>query len=95
MEALLIDDHELVGLGVAHLLSEIKQITSVVCVRSLAEARLHIERSRPLPALVILDIHLGEENGLDIIPFLRAFCHRARAKMPAVLVCSIVEDPFL
>jgi len=96
MEVLLVDDHELVTLGVAGLLAEIKQITSIACVRSLAEARQRIGKAEAgMPALVILDIHLGEENGLDFISFLKEFCRSARAKMPAVLVCSIVEDPFL
>jgi NarL family two-component system response regulator LiaR len=42
----------------------------------------------------VLDILLGEENGLDFLPFLKIFCREKSIPMPPVLVCSVLEDPF-
>jgi len=37
---------------------------------------------------------LGEENGLDFLPFLENFCKKGKISKPPVLVCSVLEDPF-
>jgi NarL family two-component system response regulator LiaR len=37
---------------------------------------------------------LGEENGLEFLPFLKNFCREKRIPIPPVLVCSVLEDPF-
>jgi len=56
----------------------------------------------PLPQIVILDISMGggnnagvQEDGLTFIPELEKICKERKAPMPAVLVCSMYEDPFL
>ena len=46
------------------------------------------------PSLIILDIMLGEENGLDFLPFLKKFCKSNEIKKPPVLVCSVLDEPF-
>jgi len=46
------------------------------------------------PGLVVLDIQLGAENGLDFLPFLKDFCKARQIPMPPVLVCSAFDDPF-
>jgi len=42
----------------------------------------------------MLDIILGEENGLDFLPFLEGHCSRNGLAKPFVLVCSVLEEPF-
>lgn len=47
-----------------------------------------------MPAVIILDIALGEENGLEFIGYLKKNYALRRVKMPALLMCSMYEDPF-
>ena len=93
MEVLLIDDHPMLNYGLAACLEETGRFSVSGQVKSLAEAKRFIEESK-LPSLVILDILLGEENGLDFLPFLESFCQTKKIPKPPVLVCSILEDPF-
>jgi len=100
MEVLLVDDHDLMNTGVAALLAGTGYYTVAGQVQSLAEAKRFVEEAaegtaRKMPSLVLLDIQLGKENGLDFIPFLKNLCRSRRLKMPPVLVCSILEDHFL
>jgi NarL family two-component system response regulator LiaR len=100
MEALLIDDHQLVNMGLASCLEETERFSIAGQASTLAEAVRFIEQayegsSCELPALIILDIMLGEENGLDFLPFLKNFCREKDITMPAVIVCSVLEDPIL
>jgi DNA-binding NarL/FixJ family response regulator len=69
---------------------------------SLEEARKLMKELESLPQIVILDISLGSENkgavqedGLTFIPEIEKICNERNAPMPAVLVCSMYEDPFL
>ena len=91
---LLIDDHPMLNYGLASCLEETGRF--VVCgqAESLAQAMRNVENLKTLPALVILDILLGEENGLDFLPFLESFCGGKNKPKPPVLVCSVLEDPF-
>ena len=50
--------------------------------------------SHTLPSLIILDIQLGAENGLDFLPFLETHCRKKKLIQPPVLVCSVLEEPF-
>jgi len=98
MEVLLVDDHPMVNAGLASLLEETGRFTVAGQVTSLTDAKRFIEETEKLPSLIILDIMLGEENGLDFLPFLKHHC-AAKAPsqethMPPVLVCSVLEDPF-
>ncbi|MDR1803368.1 MAG: response regulator transcription factor [Treponema sp.] len=94
MYVLLIDDHPLVNSGLASCLEETGRFSVSGQVNSLAEAMHFIEKARRLPSLIILDILLGEENGLDFLPFLKSFCRGKKIPKPPVLVCSVLEDPF-
>ena len=91
---LLIDDHPLVNYGLALCLEETGRF--IVCGKaaSLNEARCFIEKTEYMPSLIILDIMLGEENGLDFLSFLKNFCREKKIPKPPVLVCSMIEDPF-
>ena len=94
MQVMLIDDHPMLNYGLASCLEETGRFSVGAQATSLIEARRFIEETETLPSLVILDILLGEENGLDFIPFLKNFCREKQALMPPVLVCSVLEDPF-
>ena len=91
---LLIDDHPMINYGLASCLEQTGCF--IVCgqAQSLAQARRIVEDLEMLPALVILDILLGEENGLDFLVFLDNFCKASKMPKPPVLVCSVLEDPF-
>ena len=104
IEVLMVDDHELINTGVAALLEGTGQYSVAGKAQNLTDAKRFIEESaqvtmqpvgNKMPQLVMLDIQLGNENGLDFITFLKNFCRGKRLKMPNVLVCSILEDHFL
>ena len=70
--------------------------------QSLKEAMRIIEeaaKSTFMPSLIILDMLLGEDNGLDFFPMLDKFCRDKKARgmpilKPPVLVCSALGDSF-
>lgn len=63
LEILLIDDHPLIVSGIAGLLGAAGHF--VRAVRNLADARTALAELSP--AIVLLDINLGSENGLDLL----------------------------
>jgi len=93
MDVLLIDDHPLTSLGLAFCLEETGCFHVSGQASSLGEAQGFIEMPR-IPSLIILDIQLGKENGLDFLPFLKKFCLANGIPKPPVLVCSVFDDPF-
>jgi len=93
MNVLLIDDHPLINRGLASFLEETRRFTVYGQVNSLTEARNFTEANE-VPSLIILDIMLGEENGLDFLPFLVNLCKKKKVPKPPVLICSVLEDPF-
>jgi NarL family two-component system response regulator LiaR len=95
MNVLLIDDHPMVSSGLASILEETGRFKVTGQVNSLAQAKNFFNgRKKTLPSLVILDILLGEENGLDFLPFLESYCIDKKIQKPPVLVCSVMEEPF-
>jgi NarL family two-component system response regulator LiaR len=94
MDVLLIDDHPITNNGMVSCLEETGSFAVTGQANNLGEAMRFIENSLSLPSLIILDIMLGEENGLDFLPFLKSFCQGRNVPMPPVLVCSVLEDPF-
>jgi len=104
MQVLLIDDHPLINGGLASYLEETGRFCVSGQVNSLAEAMRFIEKAAAshetsshkieFPSLIILDIMLGDENGLDFLPFLKNLCLRKKLNRPPVIVCSVLEDPF-
>jgi NarL family two-component system response regulator LiaR len=92
---MLIEDHPLTRHGLASCLEDTGRFRVTAGAASLEEARRFVEDpAAVLPEVVILDIMMGRENGLDFLCFLKEFCHTRKLKMPAVLVCSVFEDPF-
>jgi len=97
---LLIDGHSLVNSAMASLLEKTGRFRVLGQARTLAEGKRFIEKAAQaaaqtaaqMPDLIMLDIQLGEENGLDFLPFLKGFCRENRLKKPPVLVCSAFND---
>ncbi len=60
----LVDDHELVRRGVANLLEASDDITVVGEAGTAAQARARIPATRP--DVVLMDVHLPDESGIDV-----------------------------
>ena len=94
-EVLIIDDHLLANTALASLLEGAAGGLSVAGqATTLEEAMRFIKEAENLPSLIILDIQLGKENGLDILPLLEKFCKARGIPKPPVLVCSAFDDSF-
>ena len=93
MNVLLIDDHPTTNRGVASFLEADGRFSVCAQILTLGDAKRFIEQEQTLPDLVILDIMLGDENGLDFLPFLEKHCRVTKQPKPRVLVCSAVEEP--
>lgn len=73
MRVFLVDDHEVVRRGVAHLLEENLDISVVGEAGSVAEAMARIPAVRP--DVAVLDVELTDGSGVEL-------CRELRAKMP-------------
>jgi len=93
MNVLLIDDHPMTNRGVASFLEADGRFSVCTPILTLGEAKRFIEQAQTLPDFVILDIILGDGNGLDFLPFLENHCRTTKQPKPQVLVCSAVEEP--
>jgi DNA-binding NarL/FixJ family response regulator len=49
----------------------------------------------PFPQIVILDISLEKENGLEFIPEIKMLSKKRKAPAPGIVICSMHEDLFL
>jgi len=99
MEVLLIDDHPMLNAGIVSILEQTGIFKVCAQAQSLKEAIMFIEKSKTLPSLIILDMLLGDDNGLDFFPMLENYCYNKKSegkpiKKPPVLVCSALGDPF-
>jgi len=94
MEVLLIDDHPMLNAGIAAMLESTGLFTICGQAESLAQAMGIIEGSATLPSIIILDLLLGDENGLDFFPKLERYCADKKTAKPLVLVCSALADSF-
>ncbi|MDR0503774.1 MAG: response regulator transcription factor [Treponema sp.] len=94
MQVLLIDDHPMLNAGIVSILENTGIFTVSGQAQSLKEAMNIIENSETLPSLVILDMLLGEDNGLDFLPMLENFCQNKKIPKPPVLICSALGDSF-
>jgi NarL family two-component system response regulator LiaR len=94
MNVLLIDDHPLLSAGLVSVLESTKLFTVCAQAESLKQAMNIISESENLPSLIILDVMLGEESGLDFLPMLANYCAEKNLVKPSVLVCSAINDSF-
>jgi len=91
----LIDDHPLAISGIGEWLKSTGKFEIAGTAGTLAEADALMKKLDPLPAVIILDISLGTEDGLEFIPALKEICAKRKADLPGILVCSMYEDSFL
>jgi NarL family two-component system response regulator LiaR len=92
---MLIDDHPLAINGIGAWLKSTGRFEITGTAGTLKEAVALMKKLDPLPAVVILDISLGTEDGLEFIPALKEICAKRKAALPGILVCSMYEDAFL
>ena len=92
---MLIDDHPMAINGIGAWLKSTGRFEIAGTAGTLKEAGALMKKLDPMPAVVILDISLGEEDGLDFIPALKEFCAEREAALPGILICSMYEDAFL
>ena len=91
----LIDDHPLAVNGIGAWLSGTGRFAIAGTAGSLGEAVCLFEDIYPMPEIVILDLSLGQEDGLEVIPVLEEICETRKIPQPGILICSMHEDPFL
>jgi two-component system, NarL family, nitrate/nitrite response regulator NarL len=82
---LIIDDHEVVRLGLRHLIEKQPHMKIVGEVTNPADALAIASREKP--EIIILDLCLGSENGADIIPELLQITEESR-----IIVLTGVQD---
>ena len=82
---LLVDDHEVVRIGSRQLIDSHPDLQVCGEATSVAEARSAVELLKPDVAL--LDVTLGDENGLELVRGLDASQH-----VPRVLVLSMWDE---
>ena len=76
----IVDDHPLVGQGVASLLANEPDIDVVGIGSSLSDAAVFLAAPMP-PDVMLLDVKLGAESGLDLLP-------KARGATTAIVVLT-------
>jgi DNA-binding NarL/FixJ family response regulator len=86
----LVDDHVMIRRGLAAQLAATGRFHITGDAATLAEAQILLENAETAPDLVILDIALGDDNGLELIKMIK----KTGVQKPAVLVYSVFEDPF-
>jgi len=91
----LIDDHPLAINGICAWLKSTGRFEIAGTAKTLTQAAALMKKLDPLPAVVILDISLEAEDGLEFIPALKQICAKRKAALPGILVCSMYEDAFL
>jgi NarL family two-component system response regulator LiaR len=91
----LIDDHPLAINGIGEWLRATGRFVIAGTAGTVAGARALLEGLESLPSLLVLDIVLGAENGLEVIPVLKEICERRNAPLPGILVCSMYDDIFV
>ncbi len=83
LQVLVVDDHEVVRLGIRHLLGARAQL------RDAADLRGALALLAQQPAqLLLLDLSLGEDFGLTALPRLKAACPGMRV----IVLSSLAED---
>jgi NarL family two-component system response regulator LiaR len=95
----LLDEHPMMRRALDAYLTETGKYQISGEASNLTDARALFSEVAQVPDLVILDICLGDENGLELLKYLKAIQREKRKnrgdlKKPLVLVFSAVEDPF-
>jgi NarL family two-component system response regulator LiaR len=91
----LIDDHPTLTNAIGAWLCNTGRFIIAGTAATLEEGRKLLERLNPLPEIIILDVSLGTEDGLALIPYMKDICALKKIPLPAFLVFSMHEDSFL
>jgi DNA-binding NarL/FixJ family response regulator len=91
----LVDDHPLAVSGIGSWLNNTGRFAVTGSAGSIAEAKAALENLGLLPDIIILDISLGKEDGIGLIPVLKEICEKKGITLPGIVVCTMHEDPFL
>ena len=91
----LIDDYPLAMNGIGAWLVSTGRFSILGTAGTLAEARELINTLPVMPRIIILDISLGPEDGLEFIPIVKEICQKKNISAPGILVCSMYGDPFI
>jgi NarL family two-component system response regulator LiaR len=91
----LIDDHPLAINGIGEWLRATGRFTIVGTAGTLAGTQALLEGLENLPPLIILDIALGAENGLEAIPILKEIYKKRETPLPGIVVCSMYDELFV
>lgn len=100
----IVEDHPTTNIGIRQLIQEKLSIECVGFAYSLSEARQKLaelasgkEDGKALPDLIILDLFLGKENGIDLLkeirrayPSVKVLVHSMYAK-PGILALALEE----
>ena len=89
IRVLIVDDHEVLGASLAHVLDAEPDMVSVGLAQDLAEARARIATAAP--DVLLLDRRLPDGDGVAAIPSLRA----VRPSMSVVVLTASVGDDVL
>ena len=92
---LLIDDHQMVSNAIGAWLCTGGRFCIAGTAATLEQARSLMEQLDPLPQIIIIDVSLGKEDGLTLIPEIKSLCEKRKAPLCGILVWSMHEDPFL
>ena len=82
---LVVDDHPLVRRGLADVMNSQEDFEVCCEAEDISTALKAFERGKP--DLVLVDLKLGEESGLDLVRQLRS-----RSQSLGILVCSMYEE---
>lgn len=99
IKIMLIEDHPLTRKGFCTFLEDTGDFSVISQAGTLEEAKGIVWEFNQLlstdsvPDVIILDILLNGENGLDFFPFLKQSCEERKRAIPKVLVCSMYEEP--
>jgi NarL family two-component system response regulator LiaR len=89
----IIEDHPLMRRGFADCLIDTGRFLIAGEAESLEAGRVIMERLKDPPDLVVLDIGLGNEDGLDFIGIMKNLCAARNLALPPMLIYSVFEDP--
>ena len=83
LRVVLVDDHEVVRMGLMMLLEDVPWIDVVAEAGSVEEAVAEVARRQP--DVVLMDIHMSEQSGIE-------GCHAVKAQWPEVNVVMLTAS---
>jgi DNA-binding NarL/FixJ family response regulator len=92
---LIIDDHQMVTSALSAWLCAEGRFFIAGTATTLDQARSLLEQLDPMPKIIVLDVSLGKEDGLALIPEIKTLCEKRKAPLSGILVWTMHEDPFL